>query len=84
MKSALISTARWAAFAGLIGLAGCVYRVHGPGVTISAEPVPAPYADVYYDPVYYDAGWYSGPSLTGPFPWEFQSYCVESTAITAT
>jgi hypothetical protein len=61
MKSALISTARGATFIGLIGLAGCVYRVHGPAVEVSAEPVPAPYATVYYDPLYYDAGWYDGP-----------------------
>lgn len=51
--------------AGLIvamfGLAGCAYRVEGPGFAVTNEPVPAAYPEVAYDPVYYDVGWYSGP-----------------------
>lgn len=40
---------------GMLGLGGCVYRVHEP----PPEPVPVGYT-VTYDPVYYDRGWYDG------------------------
>lgn len=61
MKRILKSVVQGGILAGLIGLAGCVYRVRGPALTVSAEPVPMAYPDTYYDPVYYDAGWYDGP-----------------------
>lgn len=64
MKLAPMKIVRGGLFAGVIGLAGCAYRVHAPGITVTnePEPVPAAYAYADYDPVYYDAGWYAGPN----------------------
>jgi len=49
--------------AGMFLLAGCAYRLQGPGITVTnePEPVPAAYPEPDYAPVYYDAGWYDGP-----------------------
>lgn len=61
MRLTPMNLLRGALLAGLFGVAGCAYRVQGPGFAVTNEPVPAAYATVDYEPVYYDAGWYSGP-----------------------
>ena len=54
---------RGALMAGVLGLAGCAYRLHGPGFTVTNEPeaVPAAFPEADYEPAYYDTGWYAGP-----------------------